>query len=271
MPELPEVETVVRGLAPVLLGRTITGLAVRRPDLRWPLPSDLAARMTGATVTGLSRRGKFGLIITDRGDALIFHLGMSGRFRLGVAEPALHDHVLFDLAGGMRLAFHDPRRFGAIDLAPAGTALAHRWLLSLGPEPLDPALPPDHLANAAARRRVAVKAMLMDQRVLAGVGNIYASEALFRAGIAPARAAGRVAPVRLERLQRVLAEVLDESIAAGGSSLRDHAQVSGELGTYQHRFLVYGRAGLPCPACQAPLICTSIAGRSSFHCRRCQR
>lgn len=270
MPELPEVETVVRGLAPLLLGRRLDRVVARRPDLRWPLPPDLGQRLTGATVTGLSRRGKYGLVFTDRGDALLFHLGMSGRIRLNPDSPGPHDHVLFEL-GTDRLAFHDPRRFGAMDIVPVGTLAAHRWLAAMGPEPLDPALDPAHLARAAAGRRVAVKAFLMDQRVIAGVGNIYAAEALFRAGIAPARPAGRIAAARLVRLQALLSEVLLESIAAGGSTLRDHREVSGELGTYQHGFRVYGRAGLPCPACGADVRNTLIGGRSSFHCRRCQR
>ncbi|MFN3590692.1 MAG: bifunctional DNA-formamidopyrimidine glycosylase/DNA-(apurinic or apyrimidinic site) lyase [Thermaurantiacus sp.] len=270
MPELPEVETVVRGLAPLLAGRRLARVIARRPDLRWPLPPDLGQRLTGATVTGLSRRGKFGLVHTDRGEALIFHLGMSGRIRLDPNELGPHDHVLFETDGG-RLAFHDPRRFGAMDMAATEALVSHRWLAAMGPEPLDADLPPDHLARAATGRRVAVKAFLMDQRIIAGVGNIYASEALFRAGIAPTRPAGRVSAERLRRLQSVLREVLEDSIAAGGSSLRDHQQVSGELGTYQHGFLVYGREGLPCPSCGARVANTAIGGRSSFHCRRCQR
>jgi formamidopyrimidine-DNA glycosylase len=270
MPELPEVETVVRGLRPHLLARRLDRVVARRPDLRWPLPPDLGQRLTGATVTGLTRRGKYGIAATDRGDALLFHLGMSGRIRLDPESIGRHDHVLFETGAG-RLAFHDPRRFGAMDLARADSLIAHRWLAAMGPEPLDPDLSADHLARAAVGRRVAVKAFLMDQRVIAGVGNIYASEALFRAGIAPGRPAGRVAPARLSRLQRLLREVLEDSIAAGGSSLRDHQQVSGELGTYQHGFLVYGRAGLPCPGCGSPLANSLIGGRSSFHCRRCQR
>ncbi len=271
MPELPEVETVVRGLRPLLEGRTLRRVVARRADLRWPLPRGLAERLSGARVNGLGRRGKFGLIATNRGDTAIFHLGMSGRIRLDPPVPGPHDHLLFEVAGGPVLAFHDPRRFGAFDIVATPALLLHRWLARLGPEPLDPALPPDHLARAAHGRRIAVKPFLMDQTVLAGVGNIYAAEALFRAGIAPARAAGRVSSARLVRLQAVLAEVLSESIAAGGSSLRDHARVSGELGTYQTAFRVYGRAGQPCPACGRALVLSLVGGRSTVHCRHCQR
>jgi formamidopyrimidine-DNA glycosylase len=271
MPELPEVETVVRGLGPLLLGRRLLRVEARRPDLRWPLPADLGVRLSGARVQALARRGKFGLLSTDRGDTLIFHLGMSGRIRVSPGSPHPHDHVLFAVEGGTVLAFHDPRRFGAMDIARTDALGRHRWLAPLGPEPLDPALAPDHLARAAAGRVLAIKSLLMDQRVLAGIGNIYAAEALFRARIAPARAAGRVAARRLIALQAALADVLAESIAAGGSSLRDHARVSGELGTYQLGFRVYGRQGKPCPACGRALRLSVIGGRSSVHCTACQR
>ena len=271
MPELPEVETVMRGLAPLLLSRRLLWVEARRGDLRWPLPEGLGPRLAGARVTALGRRGKYGLIHTDRREVLILHLGMSGRIRLDPPALGPHDHVVLATETGARLVVHDPRRFGAIDLVGASDLDRHRWLAHLGPEPLDPALAPDHLARAAAGRRVAVKALLMDQRVLAGIGNIYASEALFRAGIAPGRACRRISAVRFIRLQQALGEVLTESIAAGGSSLRDHAQISGALGDYQLHLRVYGRAGLPCPSCGAPVRRSRIGGRSSFHCPRCQR
>lgn len=270
MPELPEVETVVRGLAPLLVGQRIESLTVRRGDLRWPVPPDLVPRLAGARVLALSRRAKYGLVATDRGDTLIFHLGMSGRFRLDPAVLLPHDHVLID-AGGHRLAFHDPRRFGSLHLVESARARAHPLLAGLGPEPLSADFDGSALASAARGRRAAIKALLLDQRVVAGIGNIYASEALFRAGIHPGRAAGRVARARLDALARALRTVLDEAIAAGGSSLRDHAAVSGELGYFQHRFAVYGRAGEPCPACGTPVRRRVQQGRSSFLCPRCQR
>lgn len=270
MPELPEVETVVRGLAPVLLGRRIDRFQPLRPDLRWPLPPDLAQRMTGATVTAIARRAKFGLVATDRCDTLLFHLGMSGRFRPLDGPPGRHDHVWIE-AGGTGLAFHDPRRFGAMDIAPTAALAAHPWLEPLGPEPLGPDFTARHLAAAFAGRGTPVKTLLMDQRVVAGIGNIYASEALHAAGIDPARAAGRIAPARLVRLVDAVRAVLERAIAAGGSSLRDHAQVSGESGYFQHQFLVYGRAGQPCPACATPIRRRVHAARSTFDCPRCQR
>lgn len=270
MPELPEVETVVRGLVPLLEGQRIDRVTVRRSDLRWPVPADLVQRLTGARVCALSRRAKYGLAATDRGDTLIFHLGMSGRFRLDPAMVLAHDHLLIE-AGGHRLAFHDPRRFGSLHLVESAAAGDHPLLAGLGPEPLSPAFDGAALAAAARGRRAAIKALLLDQRVVAGIGNIYACEALFRARIHPARAAGRIAPARVEGLVAVLRAVLEEAIAAGGSSLRDHAAVSGELGYFQHRFAVYGRAGAPCPACGAPVRRRLQQGRSSFLCPRCQR
>lgn len=270
MPELPEVETVVRGLAPLLEGRRLEAVEVRRHDLRWPVPADLAARLIGARVLTLSRRAKYGLIATDRGDTLVFHLGMSGRFRVDPGPPGRHDHLLLS-AGGRWLAFHDPRRFGSLHLVASDEVGEHPLLACLGPEPLAPGFSGQTLATAARGRRVSVKGLLLDQRVVAGVGNIYACESLFRAGIRPGRPAGAVSHARLERLAGALAEVLTDAIAAGGSSLRDHARVSGELGYFQHRFAVYGRAGDPCPACGTPVRRTVQQGRSSFFCPRCQR
>ncbi|WP_448581644.1 bifunctional DNA-formamidopyrimidine glycosylase/DNA-(apurinic or apyrimidinic site) lyase [Thermaurantiacus sp.] len=270
MPELPEVETVVRGLRPLLLGQRIDRVLVRRYDLRWPVPADLAERLRGARVTTLGRRAKFGLVATDRGDTLVFHLGMSGRFRLDPDQPMAHDHVVIE-TGGHQLAFFDPRRFGSLHLVASDSLQSLPLLAGLGPEPLDDAFDGQSLARAAAGRRTPIKSLLLDQRVVAGLGNIYASEALFRARIAPARKAGRIAQARLERLADAVKAVLAEAIAAGGSSLRDHVTVSGELGTFQHCFQVYGRHGKACPSCGGRIVRLVLAGRSTYACRRCQR
>jgi formamidopyrimidine-DNA glycosylase len=270
MPELPEVETVVRGLQPLLLGQRLIRVIARRPDLRWPLPPDLGQRLTGATVTGLSRRAKYGLMATDRGDTLIFHLGMSGKFHQIAGEPGTHDHVLFVLAGGT-LAYNDHRRFGSMHLAPTADVHAHPLIAPIGPEPLSDAFSGAWLQARASGRLTSIKALLLDQHTVAGIGNIYACEALFEAGINPARMAGAIAPKRLERLVEVIKATLDRAIAAGGSTLRDHAQVSGDLGYFQHSFRVYGRAGEPCPGCGAPVRRRVQQGRSTFHCATCQR
>lgn len=270
MPELPEVETVVRGLRPILEGQRIDRVEVRRGDLRWPVPQDLAARLEGARILRLARRAKYGLAETDRGDTLIFHLGMSGRFRLDPDRLLPHDHVAIT-AGGRRLVFHDPRRFGSLHLTSTADAARHPLLAGLGPEPLSDGFGGAHLAHAAAGRRAAVKALLLDQRVVAGLGNIYASESLHRAGIAPTRPAGRIARTRLESLAAAVKAVLAEAIAAGGSSLRDHVAVSGELGTFQHQFRVYGRDGGACHGCGAAIRRFVLQGRATYTCRRCQR
>jgi len=269
VPELPEVETVVRGLRPLLVGQRLRSVMARRPDLRWPLPPDLGQRLTGATVTAIARRAKFGLIETDRGDTLLFHLGMSGRFRPLNGPPADHDHVLIETAS-VRLAFHDPRRFGALALAPTAELARHPWLARLGPEPLDPGFGGAMLARAAAGRAAPVKALLLDQKAVAGIGNIYACEALHAAGIAPGRAAGRLSRARLDRLAAAIRQTLQAAIEAGGSTLRDHAAPSGDLGYFQHAFRVYGRAGAPCPGCGAPVRRRVQAGRSTFYCACCQ-
>lgn len=270
MPELPEVETVVRGLRPLLVGRRLASVVARRPDLRWPLPPDLGQRLTGATVTAIGRRAKFGLIGTDRGDTLLFHLGMSGRFRPLAGPPQAHDHVLLETAD-CALAFHDPRRFGALALARTADIAAHPWLARLGPEPLDPAFDGALLGTIARGRTAPIKALLLDQKAIAGIGNIYACESLFAAGIAPGRAAGRLSPARLARLAAAIRETLDSAIQAGGSTLRDHAAPSGDLGYFQHAFRVYGREGAPCPACGTAIRRRVQAGRSTFDCPRCQR
>ena len=270
MPELPEVETVVRGLSPLLLHRRLERVIARRPDLRWPLPDDLAQRLSGATVTGLHRRAKYGLMETDRGDTLIFHLGMSGKFHQLAGEPGTHDHVLFEL-DGLTLAYNDHRRFGSMHLAPTPDAARHPLLASLGPEPLSADFCPQWLAAKAEDRATSIKALILDQQTVAGIGNIYACEALFLAGLNPARQAGQIPAAKLAKLVEALKATLARAIEAGGSTLRDHAQVSGDLGYFQYSFTVYGRESQPCPTCHTPIRRTPQNGRSTFHCPRCQR
>ena len=269
MPELPEVETTVRGLTPVLLGQRIDRVEARRPDLRRPLPHDLGQRLTGATVTGLGRRAKYGLVETDRGDTLVFHLGMSGRWRIDPDELGAHDHVVLT-AGGRTLALNDPRRFGSLDLVPTAEIADWGPFAAMGPEPLDDGFDGSVLAAAFKDRRTPVKAALLDQRRVAGLGNIYVCEALHRTGIAPARAAGRIGRERLDRLAVAIQQVLRESIEAGGSSLRDFARPDGELGYFAKSFAVYGREGEAC-ACGTPVRRRVEAGRSTFWCPACQR
>ena len=281
MPELPEVETVRRGLQPHLEGHRITRAEARRPDLRWPLPPDLVQVLTGARVTGLRRRSKYILAdLEDRG-SLLLHLGMSGRMLIEGAsqgefhrDPAIlsrHDHVVIWNDQGTRITFNDARRFGMVDLIPEGAA--HPLLAHLGPEPLSEDFRPELLARAFANRRAPVKAALLDQRIVAGLGNIYVSEALHRAGIDPRRQAGRIGAARLAALTGHIRDVLTEAIAAGGSSLRDHRQATGELGYFQHSFRVYDREGAPCPTpgCGGQIQRIVQSGRSSYFCARCQK
>ncbi|GAA4764329.1 bifunctional DNA-formamidopyrimidine glycosylase/DNA-(apurinic or apyrimidinic site) lyase [Stakelama sediminis] len=269
MPELPEVETTVRGLRPVLEGQRIAAIVARRPDLRRPIPEDLGQRMTGAVVTGLGRRAKYGLIETDRGDTLIFHLGMSGRWRVDPSETLTHDHVVIETGEGRRLALNDPRRFGSLDFVR--TADRESWppFAAMGPEPLGTGFTVDHLATAFAGRVAPVKAMLLDQKVVAGLGNIYVCEALHMAGIAPSRAAGRIARARLERLVPAIRQVLEAAIEAGGSSLRDYARPDGELGYFSKQWRVYGREGEVC-VCGSVVRRRTESGRSTFWCPKCQ-
>jgi formamidopyrimidine-DNA glycosylase len=268
MPELPEVETTVRGLARVLEGRRIAAVEARRPDLRRALPQDLGQRLTGARVTGLRRRAKYGLIDTDRGDTLIFHLGMSGRWRIDPVEIEKHDHFLITTDDGHRLALNDPRRFGSLDLERTDALDEWPAIAALGPEPLG--LEGHDLRNRLAGRKAAIKLLLLDQRIVAGLGNIYVCEALFRARIHPRRAGGSVSRERLERLVAAIGEVLEEAIAAGGSSLRDFASPNGELGYFSKSFAVYGREGEAC-ACGGAVRRLVQGGRSTFYCARCQR
>ncbi|WNJ99983.1 bifunctional DNA-formamidopyrimidine glycosylase/DNA-(apurinic or apyrimidinic site) lyase [Thalassospiraceae bacterium LMO-JJ14] len=276
MPELPEVETVRRGLAPVLEGAVIAGARAFRPDLRFPLPPGFAAQLTGRKVISVERRAKY-LLIRLSGDlVLLAHLGMSGRFRIYKdAPPALekHDHVELITADGVTIRYNDPRRFGFMDLFAADQMATHKLLCGLGPEPLSNAFDGAALAAGLGERRTAIKVALLDQRVVAGVGNIYASEALYRAGISPRRMARTVKGGRADRLAQSIRDVLNEAIDAGGSSLRDHRQTSGELGYFQHRFKVYGRGGEKCPDCDCENAIQQIVqgGRSTFFCAKRQR
>jgi formamidopyrimidine-DNA glycosylase len=268
MPELPEVETTVRGLARVLDGRRIDRVEARRPDLRRALPEDLGQRLTGARVTGLRRRAKYGVIETDRGDALVFHLGMSGHWRVDPSEIGKHDHFIIETEEGRRLALNDARRFGSLDLVP--TQELGEWppFKALGPEPLD--LDACELKRRLAGRKAAIKLLLLDQRVVAGLGNIYVCEALHRAGIHPARAGGSISLERLRRLVPAIHDVLAEAIAAGGSTLRDFASPDGELGYFPKSFAVYDKEGKPC-RCGSTVRRVVQGGRSTFYCARCQR
>ena len=269
MPELPEVETTVRGLERVLLGRRITRVEARRADLRRSFPPDLGQRLTGARVIGLARRAKYGLIHTERDDTMIFHLGMSGSWRIDDPKIEKHDHLLLETDEGKRLALNDPRRFGSVDLV--STAELQDWpaLKALGPEPFD--LKSKELREGLSGRTAAIKLLLSDQRIVAGLGNIYVCEALYRAGIHPKRAGGSFSAERLRRLIAAIEDVLAEAIEAGGSTLRDFASPDGELGYFSKSFAVYGREGQPCPRCGRPVRRIVQGGRSTFYCASCQR
>ena len=283
MPELPEVETVRRGLAPVMEGVRIARAQVNRPDLRWPFPPAMAERLTGRRVERLRRRSKYILADLDGGETLLIHLGMSGRILVSGdplgrfvhdhPAPEKHDHVVLEMENGARITFNDPRRFGAMDLLQTAEAAAHRLLAGLGPEPLGNDFHEVHLVAALRGRRSPVKAMLLDQRIVAGLGNIYVCEALFRTGISPVRQAGRISARRVASLVPAIRQVLTDAIDAGGSSLRDYRQADGELGYFQHSFDVYGREGAPCrtPGCTSVIARTVQSGRSSFYCPTCQR
>ena len=271
MPELPEVETTVRGLARFLDGARIERVILNRPDLRRPFPPELMQVMTGAQVTGLTRRAKYGLIHVDRGSSLIFHLGMSGRWRIDPEEPDRHDHMILE-TNDHRFALCDPRRFGSVDLVE--THALEQWpqFAALGPEPLGPDFTPEHLKAALKGKTQSIKLCLLDQRIVAGLGNIYVCEALWRAGIHPRKAGGKVTKPQLARLVPLIREVLEASISDGGSSLRDYAAPDGELGYFATRFDVYGRTGEPCRREDGGII-RRIAqgGRSTWYCAKCQR
>lgn len=293
MPELPEVETVRRGLQPVLEGRRIISAVARRKDLRFPFPDRFGARLTGRLVLSLRRRAKYILADLDGDETLIVHLGMSGRFTIypkGSNEGAMlgefhhatpeaaagagkHDHFLLETEAGDRIVYNDHRRFGLMLLEPTAAIDAHKLFAALGPEPLEPPLDGKALAVRLAGKATPIKAALLDQRVVAGLGNIYVSEALHRSGINPKRAAGSLSPPRVAKLADAVTAVLADAIAAGGSTLRDHAQPSGELGYFQHAFRVYDREGTPCPTpgCKGTIKRIVQAGRSTFYCAVCQR
>ena len=271
MPELPEVETVRRGIEPHLVGRRIEEVVVRESRLRLPVDPGLAGELAGRVVEAVGRRGKYLLIASGPG-AVLMHLGMSGSLRLVTADtvPGRHDHVDIRLDDGRALRFNDPRRFGLVVWAP-DTPLEHRLLARLGPEPLDPAWDGTALRAVAVRRRSAIKAVLMEARVVVGVGNIYASEALFRAGIHPLRPACRISARRYEALATAVKAVLTEAIEQGGTTLRDFVAEDGRPGYFQQSLHVYGRTGRPCGRCGRPIRETRLAGRSSYYCPGCQR
>ena len=293
MPELPEVETVRRGLIPVLEGRRIARAVARRADLRVPFPDRFGQRLTGRQVIALRRRAKYILADLDDGETLIVHLGMSGRFTIyapGSNEGAMlgdfhhdmpeaaagagkHDHLLLETEDGARIVYNDHRRFGLMLLELTGSIDEHRLFSALGPEPLEPPLDGKALSLRLAGKATPIKAALLDQRVVAGLGNIYVSEALSRSGISPKRMAGSLSPARVAKLASAVTDVLTDAIAAGGSTLRDHAQPNGELGYFQHAFRVYDREGEPCPtpACKGQIKRIVQAGRSTFYCPVCQR
>ncbi len=271
MPELPEVETTVRGLARYLDGARLARVTLHRGDLRRPFPEGLVQNLTGAEVTGLGRRAKYGLIHTNRGQTMVFHLGMSGRWRIEPNEIGKHDHLVIETGSGHQFSLCDPRRFGSVDLIDTATLDLWPTFAALGPEPLGADFSPAHLKTALTGRSAAIKLMLLDQRIVAGLGNIYVCEALFRAGIDPRKAAGQVTRPALGRLVPAIKEVLAEAIEAGGSSLRDYAQPDGQLGYFSKRFDVYDRAGQPCTRCAAPIQRIVQGGRSTWSCAKCQK
>ncbi len=283
MPELPEVETVRRGLAPHLVGARLVQVDQRRPDLRFPLPDGFVERLTGATVLALERRAKYLRAALDTGETLVCHLGMTGRFLVEDTTPGRfvhaagddpkHTHIVLRTEAGVTVSFNDARRFGYMDLIDTKALEHHPWFAGLGPEPLDPIFGPQVLARAFAARRQSVKATLLDQRVVAGLGNIYVCEALHRSAIHPERPAGEVSNPKLKRLAREIVATLQEAIAAGGSTLRDYRNAEGSLGYFQHAFKVYGREDHACVkgACRGVVQRMVQSGRSSFFCPVCQR
>jgi formamidopyrimidine-DNA glycosylase len=288
MPELPEVETVRRGLAPAMEGARLQKVEVRDRRLRWPLAKDFEKRMTGATVHGLGRRAKYLLADLSSGDVLIMHLGMSGSFRVGKdAKPGVyyheksknsaHDHVVFYMSNGATVTFNDPRRFGSMKLVKRAKIDDEPLLRNIGPEPLGNAFDPAMLAAACAGKKTSLKAALLDQRVVAGLGNIYVCEALFRAGLSPKRQASTIADRNGKPNERAVAlvdaikAVLKDAIEAGGSSLRDHRRTDGALGDFQHNFRVYDREGESCPNCKGKIKRIVQTGRSTFYCPSCQK
>lgn len=283
MPELPEVETVMRGLDPVMRDSVIASVDVNRPDLRWPFPVDMKQRLDGARVVGLRRRSKYVLIDLDRGETLIVHLGMSGRmlvtgamiggFHHAHVAPEKHDHVVFHMQDGARVTFNDPRRFGAMDMVATDQLEQHKFFAKMGPEPLSNSFDAAYLYDSLKGRKSPIKSALLDQRIVAGLGNIYVCEVLFRTGISPLRKAGTLKKQQTEALVPAIRQVLEDAILAGGSSLKDFRRADGELGYFQHRFNVYDQEGAPCPTpeCSGEVKRVIQSGRSSFYCPICQR
>lgn len=273
MPELPEVETVKRELEAKLTGACIRTVTLRRADLRSPFPKDMGQRLTNRRIERLSRRAKYMLFHLDSRDVLVAHLGMTGRFTLTDALPKTydtHDHVAFALKDGRGLVFNDARRFGLMDIVPENALSTHALFADLGPEPLEKSFSLDYLEAALAKRSGPIKPVLMDQKLVVGVGNIYASEALFLAGISPIRKASKAAP-RADKLVASVRQVLNAAIESGGSSLRDFVHISGQTGYFQHKFNVYDREGAPCPTCKTPIRGMRQAGRSTYYCPSCQK
>ncbi|BCJ92429.1 formamidopyrimidine-DNA glycosylase [Terrihabitans soli] len=283
MPELPEVETVRRGLEPALLGAKLVKAEARRKDLRFPFPPAFAEKLTGRTITALTRRAKYLLADLDDGQVLIAHLGMSGSFRVEDEVPgafhrersrlAAHDHVVLTTDRNVTVTYNDPRRFGFMLLVPRSELDSHPLIKDLGIEPLGNELSGEYLLSVFTKRSAPLKAALLDQKTIAGLGNIYVCEALFRAGLSPKRTARTLRLAAAERLAEAIRAVLQEAVEAGGSSLRDHAQTNGELGYFQHRFAVYDRAGEPCPreGCKGTVRRIVQSGRSTFYCPACQK
>jgi formamidopyrimidine-DNA glycosylase len=274
MPELPEVETVARGLARGLEGHRLVKVETRRGDLRWPFPKGFAKRLTGRRVDKVRRRAKYIVAELDDGNALLAHLGMTGRMLLTKGRPETlepHDHVIFETDNGWVLRFNDARRFGMMDLVATDKLEQHKLIRGIGPEPLGNDFNGPVLAAALKGKKTSIKAAILDQKVVAGVGNIYASEALYRARISPKRMATTVQGDRAEKLAHAIKAVLNEAVAAGGSSLRDYVQADGELGYFQHKWRVYEKAGQPCPECGGKIRRIVQGGRSTFYCPKCQR
>ena len=288
MPELPEVETVRRGLAPAMEGARLAKVEVRDRRLRWPIPRDFEKRLTGQTVEGLGRRAKYLLADLSSGEVLLMHLGMSGSFRVGTdtkpgvyyherSKSTAHDHVVFHMSNGATVIFNDPRRFGSMKLVKRAKLDTEPPLRGLGPEPLGNAFDAAMLAAACAGKKTSLKAALLDQRVVAGLGNIYVCEALYRARLSPKRQASTIADrkgapnARAVALVDAIKAVLNDAIKAGGSSLRDHRRTDGALGDFQHNFQVYDREGQPCPSCKGTIKRIVQNGRSTFYCPNCQK
>lgn len=288
MPELPEVETVRRGLEPAMVGKRIAHADVRRPDLRWPFPDGMADRLSGAKVERLRRRSKYILGDLDTGETLLIHLGMSGRMTITPPRadakdmlgdfhhlhpaPEKHDHVVLDMDDGTRITFNDARRFGSMDMFPTNQGESHKLLAVLGPEPLGNGFDEAYFKAALKGKKSPIKSVLLDQRIVAGLGNIYVCEALWRTGISPLRKAGGLSGKRVASLVPAIRQVLGEAIESGGSSLKDYRQADGELGYFQHAFAVYGREGEPCKTsgCSGTIKRAVQSGRSSFYCGCCQ-